>query len=402
MEDKIKLKLFDCIKRFNPEVLNVYRENVQKFILNNYKIFLGRDLVIWGGGLYGRTIARLLIKNGFKVKGFCWSNSIDGEIDVGEKKYRICNYKVAHKKFQHAIFLIMSDYVDEIVPLAAEDQIDWFFSKEMQYIEKQYIYMNGYPDLDYLVGVKPDWLISYQECIKKNEMVNNVKELISILDDDTSKEIVINRLITLFTGELSYNESIPLTYPQYFSKDYYLSNIDKECYVDVGAFVGDSVLAFMSACPNYRTIKAYEPDPVNYKKLKELKENKSIRKLDISNAAVADHNGLANFRINGNMGSHVVNNDISKKQVKIVRLDDDIEDPVTFIKMDIEGGELSALQGAEELIKKNKPKLAICLYHKPFDIFEIPFYLRQIVNKYHFSIRQHKRAFPDLVLYASV
>lgn len=158
----------------------------------------------------------------------------------------------------------------------------------------------------------------------------------------------------------------------------------------------------MSACPNYRTIKAYEPDPVNYKKLKELKENKSIRKLDISNAAVADHNGLANFRINGNMGSHVVNNDISKKQVKIVRLDDDIEDPVTFIKMDIEGGELSALQGAEELIKKNKPKLAICLYHKPFDIFEIPFYLRQIVNKYHFSIRQHKRAFSDLVLYASV
>jgi len=402
MKEGIKLKLFDCAKKFNPEVLNVYRENVQKFILNNYRTFFGRELVIWGSGLYGKTIAKLLIEKGYKIKEFCWSNSNSCEIEIDKKKYRVSNYKVAHREFPKAVFLIMSDYVDKIVPLAVEDHIEWFFSKEMQYIEKQYIYMNKYPDLDYLVGVKPDWLISYQECIKNDGMSNRVEELISILDDDLSREIIMKRLITLFSGELSYNECIPLTFPQYFSKDYYHSDIDKECYVDIGAFVGDSILDFMNACPNYCTIRAYEPDPVNYERLKGLRDNQSIRNLSLSSAAVGDHNGRVSFRINGNMGSHVVNNDNSKNDVAMVRLDDDIKGPVTFIKMDIEGGECSALKGAEELIKINKPKLAVCLYHRPFDIFDIPFYLRRLVNRYHFCIRQHKRAFSDLVLYASV
>jgi hypothetical protein len=37
--------------------------------------------------------------------------------------------------------------------------------------------------------------------------------------------------------------------------------------------------------------------------------------------------------------------------------------PVTFIKKDIEGSEKEASIGAEVTIKKNKPKLTICIYH---------------------------------------
>jgi len=86
MKEGIKLKLFDCAKKFNPEVLNVYRENVQKFILNNYRTFFGRELVIWGSGLYGKTIAKLLIEKGYKIKEFCWSNSNSCEIEIDKKK----------------------------------------------------------------------------------------------------------------------------------------------------------------------------------------------------------------------------------------------------------------------------------------------------------------------------
>ena len=73
---------------------------------------------------------------------------------------------------------------------------------------------------------------------------------------------------------------------------------------------------------------------------------------------------------------------------------------VDFIKMDIEGAELSALKGAsQETIKKFKLKLAICVYHKGKDILEIPEYLISIVPEYNFYLKHNTDGFADTVLY---
>jgi FkbM family methyltransferase len=73
---------------------------------------------------------------------------------------------------------------------------------------------------------------------------------------------------------------------------------------------------------------------------------------------------------------------------------------VDFIKMDIEGAELSALKGAEKTIRTHKPKLAISVYHKPNDMIEIPRYLHALCPEYQFYFDYYTIIGTELVLYA--
>jgi FkbM family methyltransferase len=73
---------------------------------------------------------------------------------------------------------------------------------------------------------------------------------------------------------------------------------------------------------------------------------------------------------------------------------------VDFIKMDIEGSELDALQGARETIRRFRPKLAISLYHRPHDLFEIPQLIRQIEPSYRLHLDHYTIHQEETVLYA--
>lgn len=68
--------------------------------------------------------------------------------------------------------------------------------------------------------------------------------------------------------------------------------------------------------------------------------------------------------------------------------------------MDIEGSELKALKGAEKTIRENKPRLAICIYHKRMDLIEIAAYLLKLVPEYRFYIRHYWSNMWETVLYA--
>ena len=72
-----------------------------------------------------------------------------------------------------------------------------------------------------------------------------------------------------------------------------------------------------------------------------------------------------------------------------------------YIKMDIEGAEKEALQGARETIKDFTPNLAISIYHKPEDLWEIPILINEINPNYDFFIRCHNHLCLETVLYCS-
>ena len=74
---------------------------------------------------------------------------------------------------------------------------------------------------------------------------------------------------------------------------------------------------------------------------------------------------------------------------------------INFVKMDIEGAELSAIKGAASSIRKFKPKLAISLYHKPTDIFEIPLYISKEFPFYEMFIEHYTIHAEETVLYCT-
>ncbi|MDD2207836.1 MAG: FkbM family methyltransferase [Bacilli bacterium] len=89
-------------------------------------------------------------------------------------------------------------------------------------------------------------------------------------------------------------------------------------------------------------------------------------------------------------------------EVETVKIDDDIKGRVTFIKMDIEGGELKALLGLKNKITKYKPKLAISVYHNNNHLWQIPKMLYYLNPKYKFYLRYYGgRLVPtEYILYA--
>ena len=76
------------------------------------------------------------------------------------------------------------------------------------------------------------------------------------------------------------------------------------------------------------------------------------------------------------------------------------QEKVDFIKLDVEGAEKKALDGAKQLIVRSRPVLAISLYHQPQDLWELPLFLSTICENYKFYIRQHYANSFDSVLYA--
>ena len=240
--------------------------------------------------------------------------------------------------------------------------------------------------------------------IKKNAL-----KVMDILEDERSKEIMLTLIKNWFDFDVN-----AIGYEEIFTNDqYYPAGIiklsDKESFVDVGAYNGDTVFDFLKRTDNnFDFIFAFELDNKNFREMELAVDKLGInlkRKIKLYNSGLLDEEKDVYYETGGSgMQSTFINViNTASDCGKTVRLSDVLRnEKVTFIKMDIEGSEPQALSGAEEIIKKQKPKLAICVYHKPEHLWEIPLYLKKIVPAYKIYVRHHTLLEYETVCYAVI
>lgn len=187
---------------------------------------------------------------------------------------------------------------------------------------------------------------------------------------------------------------------QYFQKGV-IELSDREVFVDGGAYTGDTLLTFLRlAGGRCERCCAFEPEAAAAARLKATVEKRGLRNVTVHNKGLWSAPATLPFAVwHGTSASAVSGaGEVSVEADTVDRAAPD----ATFIKLDIEGAELEALKGAAETIKRNRPALAVCVYHKPGDLFEIPLYIRSLVPEYRLYLRQHQPVACETVLYAVI
>lgn len=217
--------------------------------------------------------------------------------------------------------------------------------------------------------------------IAKNE--ERFDRAYSLLADEKSKKTFLDVLNFKVSGKPEY------LFACRSEKDEVYRNILKlsknESIVDLGAYDGDTIREFLHFTGGeYRRIFAFEPDEKNFKKL--AKKTEGMSALSLFNLGAWDKKETLHFEKKAGRSSHKSETGVP---INFDSVDNVITEPVSFIKMDIEGAEKKALDGAKETIKKYKPKLYVCAYHRNEDFFALPEKILSLNPDYNIFLRHH-------------
>lgn len=332
----------------------------------------GRNIVLFGAGDCGHVVYRILHNVGIEIACFC-DNRQGGQTDV-ETGLAVVSPVYLEDKIDQLAVLICA--VEEEVYRAMYEQVLSFgFNKAQIHIMRDY-----YDRLS----------IAYLE-----ENLQKYINAYQLMEDDFSRKVFLARMKkTYLMGDIS--EIVSPSTEEYFDEKVILT--DQEVFIDCGGFDGDSSVKFIEKCGRkYADIVIFEPEL--YKK-EEIEKNLSGYSYELYQAGVWSENTKLYFDALETDGSHISEKE-SDYVIEVVSLDETVYDKKpTFIKMDIEGSEQEALKGCRRIIEDFQPKMAICVYHKPDDLYEIPLLVKKMNGQYRLFLRQYSNSRFETVLYA--
>jgi FkbM family methyltransferase len=378
-EMSIEAQLDDLIAESHDSVVRRERAMVEELALAD-----GDPFVLFGAGAWGRLTLSGLRKAGVEPAVFVdnnptkWGMEVDG---LG-----VLSLTDAADRFGKRVPFVVTVYTGD---------------KVRRQVRETGLRAVPFP----VLALRFPSILMPHNCVDfPHKMVGHaarIREGLSLWADEASRREYVAQV----RYRLSFDDRVPPCLPPaetYFPDDLIVP-ADDEVFVDCGAYDGDSVRDFLRRRGNkFSRIIALEPDPQNIARLKasiaSLADNLR-EKVEVVAVAAGSRHGTVHFDATGTVGSAV--GEGGTLEVSTAPLDDVLREyHPSYIKMDIEGAEPDALAGAREVILRDLPVLAVCLYHRQEDLWQIPLQIRQITDRYHFFLRRYSDDCWEQVCYA--
>jgi FkbM family methyltransferase len=348
----------------------------------------GRSFLFYGAGAFGQENFDLFSHYGLKPVAF-----LDRSAKQNETKNGIPVFQPDSKELPDKLRSECSVFISITLPKTKIKAIKDGLSllgynnvSEIQKITARQVKYDGMPD----ENPGKDYLDQNRE---------RIFHAASLMADDESRETYLSSISAHLLRD--YETCIETDFPvQYFDAGVpYTKGLSH--FIDCGAYTGDSLktaLAFTDKITHYA---AFEPILANYRILSanlDLLADK-IACANLFPCGVSDKTSIARFTVSAS--SSTMTDTKEGELLPIISIDDALKGfPVTFLKMDIEGAELAALRGAEHLIRRFKPDMAISVYHAVNHFWDIPCMIDDFGAGYKFYLRAHTPATLETVLYA--
>lgn len=223
---------------------------------------------------------------------------------------------------------------------------------------------------------KLDWVCLYQS-----------------MADAESRKTLLDIVRYRLTADPKYMQDYRVRLKDQYFEDF--MTMKTEVFVDAGGFDGDTTEEFCRRHYDYKKVFLFEPSLKNMLAAKiRLAPFSNIEFMEVG---LSDEVGQLHF--NSDAGSASAVSDVGSETINVTTLDMAINEPVSFIKMDLEGWELKALAGCVRHIVEDKPKLAISVYHSASDFREVPRYIMSLNPNYRIYLRHYTQGWSETVMY---
>ena len=340
-----------------------------------------KPVFIFGAGQFGRDVCTVLVSEGFVVLGFIESIPRDRQV-LGLPVLTWGELRSNHLTAQLVIGIFNREMpLDDLIKLSVSSGFADIF-----------LPWDVYNQFGKQLGWR-FWLSAHSLIVNN---LSAIEKTYHSLSDDISKHCLLE-ICAFRLGRYNAYASFRSTDQQYFN-GLTLKGKDKGlCYIDGGAYNGDT---YFELSEHAKVTNAYlfEPDPDNYKTLVGAVKN-VLFPIMCMPIALGDAYQILTFNAGSGEGGTI--SEMGRVHITAAALDDMLNSQhIDFIKLDVEGAEINALRGSMKIIKRCRPILAISLYHRPEDIWEISELLGQLCENYCFYIRQHFYNSFECVFYA--